>query len=159
MHLVSRGALVSAVDYQLMLICYQSEKVFSLLMSDPEIFLKFIIRMSEILILIVVMLLFGTERNIVPFTNDSHCQIDSISEHKGGKKLPPFLKPLSILFSLSCCTAPQYSLKSFRGTSEVFVKCICIWPVISWKMSSLFHSFLFVAGTKHVWACKGIQYI
>lgn len=69
------------------------------------------------------------------FTNDSHCQTDSLSEHR--KKASSFLKPLSILFCLSCFTAPQYSLKSFRGTSEAFVKCICIQHVISWKMPSL----------------------
>lgn len=89
------------------------------------------------------------------FTNDSHCQTDSISEHR--KKASFFLKPLSILFSLSCSTAPQYSLKSFRGTSEAFVKCICIRHVISWKTASLFSCFVFISKIIHICTCSGIQ--
>lgn len=73
----------------------------------------------------------GTQHNIVLLTNDSHCQTGRIIVNAGRKK------PLSIFFSLSCSAAPQYSLKSFRGTSEAFVKCICTQCVIFWKMPSV----------------------
>lgn len=66
------------------------------------------------------------------------------------ERLPLFLKTLSITFFLSCSTAPQYSLESFRGTS-VF------------SMSSLerylHYSFFFVFISKmiHTFTCAGIQ--
>lgn len=82
----------------------------------------------------------GTQHNIVLLTNDSHCQTGRISE--GREKRPfSFLKTLSIFFSLSSSAASQYSLKSFRGTSEAFVKCICTQRVIFWKTPSVFWFF------------------
>lgn len=82
----------------------------------------------------------GTEHNIVPLQ-----MTVTVRQANAEKRAFSFLKPLSILFSLSCSTAPQYSLKSFRGTSEAFVECICVQCVISWKMPSLLFSFCYLS--------------
>lgn len=71
------------------------------------------------------------------------------------KRAFSFLEPLSISFSPSCSPASQYSLKSFRGTSEAFVKCICIQCVISWKMPSLlFCFFIYLKDKTYMYRCR-----
>lgn len=89
--------------------------------SEAEPFLKSIIRTTEVFFSSLSCYCWNRAQHC-SFTNDSHCQTDGTRERR--KKSSSFLKPLSILFSLFCSAAPQYSLKSFRGTSQAFVKCI-----------------------------------
>lgn len=86
-------------------------------------------------------------------------------QHRRAQKkgLPPFLKPLSIFSCLSCCASPQYSLKSFKGTSEAFVRCIRIQRVISWKTPSLlfcvgffFFFFFILSKMRQIYTCTGV---
>lgn len=74
----------------------------------------------------------GTETQRCSVTNDSHCQTGRRGRTQrwvggeGAGRVPLYKKKkkktLSISSRLSCCASPQYSLKSFKGTSEAFCR-------------------------------------